>query len=184
MVLVEGMTETIATKADQALDIRVLRWNSRWAEDLLDADYVYLPVSVVPASNRGHIARSNDRCGATDKLVARLPRSLACSPPRRGCCGSARTFLWRRLQRLDVEGLLINELLQPPVLLLQRLQPAHFAELRLPALQRLAANPVTERKLGSAHQARRLLGQDRDDLLVGKFALFNAFGCSACRDRP
>jgi len=43
-------------RADPALDIRVLRWNSRWAEDLLDADYVYLPVSVVPASNRGHRA--------------------------------------------------------------------------------------------------------------------------------
>src|SRR6266536_4537175 len=127
-------------------------------------------------------ARTTDAEQLTSSSLAYPDRSHA--RHRRGCCGSARTFLWRRLQRLDVEGLLINELLQPPVLLLQRLQPAHFAELRLPALQRLAANPVTERKLCSAHQARRLLGQDRDDLLVGKFVCSNAFGCSACRDRP
>jgi len=184
MVLVEGMTETIATKADQALDIRVLPWTSQWAEDLLDADYVYLSVSVVPASNRGHIARSNDRCGATDKLVARLPRSLACSPPRRGCCGSARTFLWRRLQRLDVEGLLINELLQPPVLPLQRLQPAHFANYdfqrcsvwRLTPLQSESSAPPIR---PNASWAKIATICSSENVLCS-----NAFGCGACRDRP
>jgi hypothetical protein len=87
------------------------------------------------------------------------------------------TFCDDRLERLDVERLLGNDLFQAAVLVLDLLQPLHLTELhatvfRLPAVVRLLGDPVCAAQVRHLPTGFAFL-DDRQDLLVGELAPFH-----------
>src|SRR5207302_607221 len=81
-------------------------------------------------------ARSPCSARSRDTLVADSCRASAATPPPRAERWGLPLFCDDRLQCLDVERLLGHNVLQPPVLVLDLLQPLQLTELH-PAVLRL-----------------------------------------------
>src|SRR5689334_19177264 len=105
-----------------------------------------------------------DRCGA-DRPTSRDSARPRDRPGARWCRASATTPLPRaerwgspffcdhRLQRLDIQRLLRDDLLQPTILVLELLEPLHLAqfhaaELRFPAIVRLLGDAMRPTQIG------------------------------------
>src|SRR5262245_4692407 len=86
-------------------------------------------------------------------------------------------FCHHRFQRLDVERLLGDDVLEPAILVLELLHALQFAQLhaavlRFPAVVRLLGDPVRATQVGHLPTSFAFL-DDRQDLLVAEFAPFH-----------